>query len=137
MVFETSATDAPALERRIERRLEQALGFAVATFLRTDRQLAEVLEHDVLQDLGAHAVYIGFLREPPSREVQAKLMRHDSRSDSFHVSGREVYWLCRTPRMSDSPFFKVGTRKGARRDGDRPQRDDRRETGGEISVARR
>ena len=110
VVFESASKNAASLERKIETHLEHSLGFPAATFLRTDQQLAEVLEHEILRDLGARAVYIAFLYDRPSREAEAKLLSHRTESDDFHVNGREVYWLCRTG-MSESPFFRVGIEK--------------------------
>jgi uncharacterized protein (DUF1697 family) len=111
VIFESASKNAPALEKKITAFLEKSLGFPAATFLRTDEQLAQVLEHEALQDPGVRNVYIGFLIEPPAKEAHAKLMKHQSKTDTFHVNEREVYWLCRTPGMSDSPFFRVGIEK--------------------------
>jgi uncharacterized protein (DUF1697 family) len=110
VVFEAASKNAGALEKKIAVHLEKSLGFPVATFLRTDQELAAVLEHEVLEDLGVHSVYIAFLFERPPKEAHAKLMAHRTKLDDFHVSEREVYWLCRT-HMSDSPFFRVGIEK--------------------------
>ena len=110
VIFESGSKNAAALEKKIAAHLEESLGFPAATFIRTDQQLAEILDHEVLETPGSHSVYIGFLPEPPSKESHAKLMSHHTAMDQFHVNGREVYWLCRT-HMSDSPFFRVGIEK--------------------------
>ncbi len=111
VIFESASKSAPALEKRISAFLEKSLGFPAAAFIRTDEQLAQVLEHEALQDPGSHHVYIGFLLEPPAKEAHTKLMKHQSKTDTFHVGEREVYWLCRARGMSDSPFFRVGIEK--------------------------
>ena len=110
VIFETASKSAGALEKKITAHLEQALGFPAMTFLRTDRELAEVLEHEALEYFGTHAVNIAFLPAAPSKESQAKLMSYRSKLDDFHVNGREAYWVCKT-HMSDSPFFRVGIEK--------------------------
>lgn len=110
VIFESSSKNTAALEKKIAAHLEKSLGFPAATFVRTDQQLAEVLEHEVLQDVSVRSVYIAFLYEKPPKEAHAKLMAHRTRLDDFHVNEREVYWLCRT-RMSASPFFRVGIEK--------------------------
>jgi uncharacterized protein (DUF1697 family) len=110
VVFDSGSKNAAALERKIEVHLEKSLGFPAATYVRTAEQLAEVLEHEALQDLRANTVYIGFLSEPPSKAAHAKLMSHSTKSDEFHVREREVYWLCST-HMSESSFFRVGIEK--------------------------
>ena len=110
VVFESASKNAGALEKKIAVHLEKSLGFPAATFLRTDQELAAVLEHEALGDFGAQSVYIAFLFERPPKESHAKLMAHRSETDDFHVNEREVYWLCKT-HMSDSPFFRVGIEK--------------------------
>src|SRR3974377_1453060 len=110
VIFETRSKNAAALEKKIAVHLERSLGFPAATFLRTDRELAGVLEHEAVQDLGARAVYIAFLYEKPPKEAHARLKAHETKLDQFHLNDREVYWVCRT-HMSASPFFRVGIEK--------------------------
>lgn len=110
VIFESASKSPAALEKKIAAHLEESLGFPAATFLRTDHELARVLEHEALRDFGAQTVYIAFLFERPPKESHAKLMAHGTKSDQFHVNDREVYWVCRT-HMSDSPFFRVGIEK--------------------------
>ena len=110
VIFESRTTGVAALEKKIAAHLEQSLGFPAMTFLRTDKELAAVLEHDALAEPRPPSVYVAFLSAPPSKEACARLMSYRSKTDDFHVSGREVYWLCKT-HMSDSPFFRVGLEK--------------------------
>ncbi|HEY2849686.1 MAG TPA: hypothetical protein VGI97_07395, partial [Gemmatimonadaceae bacterium] len=70
----------------------------------------QVLEHEALAEQWAQTVYIAFLLAPPSKEACAKLMSYRSKTDDFHVNGREAYWLCKS-HMSVSPFFRVGLEK--------------------------
>jgi uncharacterized protein (DUF1697 family) len=110
VIFDSPSKNAKALEKKIADHLEKSLGFPATTYLRTAEQLAEVLEHEALEELRANTVYIGFLSERPSKAAHAKLMSHSTKSDEFHVREREVYWLCST-HMSDSPFFRMGIEK--------------------------
>lgn len=112
VIFETASANAAALEKKITAHIEKQLGFPAMTFLRTDEELAAVLEHEACQELGARALYIGFLASELPKESHARLMSYSTKSDEFHVSGRHVYWLCRT-NMSDSPFFRIGIEKAA------------------------
>jgi uncharacterized protein (DUF1697 family) len=112
VIFESASRSAGALEKKIAAHLEKSLGFPALPFLRTDRELAAVLEHEACADLGVRALYIGFLAEALSKASHERLMAHSTESDEFHVRGREVYWLCRT-RMSESPFFRLGIEKAA------------------------
>jgi uncharacterized protein (DUF1697 family) len=101
------APDAQALERRIERALREALGYVVATFLRTPAELAAVARHRAFPSVDvaaeAHALYIGFLPAPPAPAAAEALLRLRTDADDLHVHGRELYWLCRT-RMGESPL---------------------------------
>ena len=110
VIFESASKNPAALEKKIAAHLEESLGFPAATFLRTDHELARVLEHEALGDFGAQSVYIAFLFEKPPKESHAKLMAHGTKIDQFHVNDREVYWVCRT-HMGDLPFFRVGIEK--------------------------
>jgi len=112
VIFESGSKNAAALEKKIAAHLEKSLGFPALTFLRTDAELAEVLDHEACQELGARALYIGFLQDELSKDSHAELMKHSTKSDQFHARGREVYWVCRT-HMSDSPFFRIGIEKAA------------------------
>jgi uncharacterized protein (DUF1697 family) len=110
VVFESAAKSPAALEKKIAAYLEEKLRFPAPTFLRTDRELAAVLEHDALAEPRPQSVYIAFLAVEPPKESHATLMAYRTKVDDFHVNGREVYWLCKT-HMSDSPFFRVGIEK--------------------------
>jgi uncharacterized protein (DUF1697 family) len=107
VIFVTrSRAHTAALETRIERHLTGALGFDVATFLRTPAELAAVAAHaafpaDATAD-GAR-VHIAFLRTVPDEAASRRVLAHRSAIDDFHVHGREVWWL-RRGRMRDSPF---------------------------------
>jgi len=111
VIFESASTNVEALEKKVAGHLEKVLGYAVATFIRTDAELARIAVHPAFPDRADHSVYIAFLGAEPSKESQARLFRHRTKLDDFHVHAREAYWLCRTPRMSDSEFFKVGIEK--------------------------
>lgn len=107
VIFDTPSENAATLERRIEQHLHQALGYNVATFIRSAPELAAIAHRqpfppDELNGEG-NALYIAFLPVPPSVEAQQKLMTFRTAVDDFHVHEREVYWLCRK-KISDSMF---------------------------------
>ncbi len=98
VLFDTPARAAAGLERTIERHLEQSLGFEVATFLRTPRELAELAACEafpvsVVQK--AHALWIAFLKAPLTNEARDRVMALACATDEFRVQGREVHWLRR------------------------------------------
>ena len=105
-VFETSRTDNSALEAEIAAGLHAALGFEVATFIRTVAEVGRVVEDiPFSQDrlAAASALNIAFLHEPLDDEQTTRLMSLRTDIDDFAVQGREIYWLCRI-KQSDSKF---------------------------------
>ena len=86
------------LEAEIEAHLHQTLGYAVATFLRTLPELAQVAAYRPFgaAQLGEkETLYVSFVKREPSAEAQRKTMAFKNAIDDFHIHGREVYWLRR------------------------------------------
>jgi uncharacterized protein (DUF1697 family) len=101
VLFSASSDDAEALERRIERRLEQALGFAVTTFLRTPDELTAIVGDEPFADREVGAIlWVGFLKSGVAPADRDKLLALRSDANDFLTRGREAYWLRRvTPDM--------------------------------------
>ncbi|MEW6302369.1 MAG: DUF1697 domain-containing protein [Verrucomicrobiota bacterium] len=105
-VIFTSSSKSDRLQTKIEACLHKALGYEVATFLRTDAEVAAIAQHPAfpaaaIQSAGAYCV--GFVAAPLRADAIKKLMSLKTAIDDFHVNGREVYWLCRK-KQSDSTF---------------------------------
>ena len=100
VLFNARTRDAAALERRIERHLHSALGYEVATFLRTPNELAATAFHEAFPGSGVgsagYPLYIAFTRAPVPAEAEATLLGFHTDTDDFHIQGREIYWACRT-----------------------------------------
>ncbi len=105
VIFDSPSRSPEALERRIERRLREALGYEVATFIRSPADLAAIAEHDAFPpaEVEKCSLYIGFAGSTPTEAARDKLIGSNTSIDEFHVNGREVYWLCRTS-FSESEF---------------------------------
>ena len=105
VIFEAEAKNPQALEKQIEGHLQQALGYAVATFIRTPAELAAVAAYQPFPqaelDNANSSLYIGFLPHAPNDEAQRKLTALRTEIDDFHIHQRELYWLARQ-RMSGS-----------------------------------
>ena len=106
VVFDAKSKDTQALEQKIERHLQQELGYEVKTFLRSVPDLVAVANYKPFSDseLNTHPLYSGFIAENPSPAARQKLLALINEIDDLHIHGREVYWLCRTTRMTDSKF---------------------------------
>jgi len=106
VIFTPRSRDVGALERRIEARLRASLGYEVATFVRTDAEVAAVACHQpfkAAQIDGAGALCVGFLERPLDAAGARALMTFRTEIDDFHAKGREIYWLCRK-RQGESTF---------------------------------
>ena len=106
VIFESRTANTKALEKKIEDHLRASLGYEVATFIRTDREVAAMAQYQpfsvaALESAGAFC--IAFLADPLSAEAKTALMKLKTEIDDFHVDGREVYWLCRK-KQSESTF---------------------------------
>ena len=98
IVFETTSKNARVLEREIENRLREALGYEVATFIRTDTELAAIANYKPFSRSeldGAAALNIALLADGLDDKSSQKLMAMRTDVDDFHLHGCEVYWLCR------------------------------------------
>ena len=106
VIFGSRARDMVALERKIEARLQQLLGYEVKTFVRSDAEVAAIAQYqpfDAARMKSAAALNIAFLAEPLTGEAQQALHKLRTDIDEFHVRGREIYWLCRK-KQSESTF---------------------------------
>lgn len=107
VLFDAKHRDAARLENKIESLLGEALGFEVATFVRSMTDLRAIAQHDPFVDSdrgkGANGeLFVGFLKLPPSAERANEVESLSTDLDQFRFRGAELYWLCRT-RVSDSP----------------------------------
>ncbi len=100
VIFEARAASAQALERKIERRLEQALGYAVAAFVRSPAEVASIAGYQPFaagEVAAAHSLHVGFLPAAPGPQAQRRLAALRTAADEFHCQAREFYWLRRAP----------------------------------------
>lgn len=105
---------AAALEHRIAAHLERALGYEVATFIRTAAQIIAIARFTPFPMLPAGAsLYAGFLPRSLSAGERRTLTSLRSPVDDLRVRKREVYWLCRV-RSSDAEFSPARLEKTLR-----------------------
>jgi len=105
VIFDSTSKSVQALEKKIESCLLEALGYDVATFIRSTTQIADIAQHkpfpdSELSDAG-HVLYIGFMAGEPTETAKEKLLSLTTEVDDFHLNGREIYWLRRT-KFSES-----------------------------------
>jgi len=97
VIFEAKSKDTNALQRRIEKHLHQALGYEVATLVRTLEELDRVAKYRPFNESELNAVgntlYVGFIADNPGKAVAQKVESLATDVDDLKVTGREVYWL--------------------------------------------
>ena len=106
IVFEATAGNPKFLERKIGIGLREALGYDVATFIRTEAELAGIAAYTPFRQSeleAAAALNIAFLADRFDAKSKQKLMALRTDIDNFHVHGREIYWLC-LKKQSESTF---------------------------------
>lgn len=107
VIFDSTSKSTKALERKIESLLRETFGYAVATFIRSTSELANIAQYkpfdDSEMDTDGNALYIAFTADEPSTESKRKLLTFMTEVDDFQVYGREVYWLSRK-NISESKF---------------------------------
>lgn len=105
VLFSSRAGNQARLERRIEAHLHDALGYDVATFLRSGQDLAEIVAHRPFPETelpgDGEALSVIFLKQPLAAPASTALLALRTATDDFQVHGREAYWLCHG-RISDS-----------------------------------
>lgn len=103
--FETTDTNTKELEKTIEKKLLSSLGFDVATFLRTEPELVNIVQFKAFPEAvlkSAVSVNVAFLKDPIDAGPKQKIFALATPTDEFNVNGREVYWLVRTLQHESS-----------------------------------
>jgi uncharacterized protein (DUF1697 family) len=98
IIFDTAERATAQLEQDIERELRQALGYEVATFLRTLPEIATIAQRQPFggdEPAAGTSLIVGFLKEAPGAAVAKALVALSNDTDRFELMGRELYWLAR------------------------------------------
>lgn len=104
--FEADDTDPATLERAIERHLQSALGYAVATFLRTPAEVAAIAASTPfpeVQPQSGDVLHVALLHMPPPLAVRERVLALGSERDLLRLDSRDLYWLRRGP-FRESPL---------------------------------
>jgi uncharacterized protein (DUF1697 family) len=100
VVFQSRAAGERAIEARIERHLRKALGWDVATFVRTPSSLADIASREPFPHASAtddsSRSFVAFTRQPLAASIRRSVEALSTAQDELHVDGREIYWFCRT-----------------------------------------
>ncbi len=109
VVFETTTKSTKALEKKIEKSLREALGYEVSTFVRTETELAEIVDYKPFPQSemdAADEVNIIFLKDSLDEASTQDVMALRTATDAFHIHGREIHWL-RRKKQDTSTFSTI------------------------------
>jgi uncharacterized protein (DUF1697 family) len=107
VLFDTKEKNTEKLTKKIENGLVDALGYKVTVFLRSEGELAGILENNPFKDdhkKGA-ICYISFLSAEPPKDAAKEVVARASDTEKFKLIGRELYMLFYVG-FSESVFFK-------------------------------
>jgi len=113
VIFTSKTAGTAALEKKIEARLHKALGYEVATFVRSCDEVVGIARYkafDAAQNNPDATIYVGFVERPLGAADARAVMTFKTDVDDFRVRGREVYWLRKT-RQTESTFKYVSLEK--------------------------
>jgi uncharacterized protein (DUF1697 family) len=112
VIFDAPAAPPAAVELAVEAQLQQALGYEVTTFVRSDAELAAVASLQPFPaeelTLPAASLFVTFLKAQPDAATQERVLALRNPVDDFAFHGREFYWLRRTREresITDRPQF--------------------------------
>jgi uncharacterized protein (DUF1697 family) len=83
------------VEAAIEKKLKAALGYDVATMVRSGADLAAIVDRVQKEPVDIGTLYVGFLKDPPPPQVVKTVTGMSNAVDLLTVAGKELYWRCR------------------------------------------
>jgi uncharacterized protein (DUF1697 family) len=95
VIFETEESNVDALEVRIEAHLKAALGYEVATFLRTPAALTAIAESCPFTPAETDSLYVMFFKVPLTENHRASLDALPKDTDALTDIERELFRLIR------------------------------------------
>jgi uncharacterized protein (DUF1697 family) len=108
VIFDSKSANTGSLEKKIEKQLLKSLGYEVATFVRSIADVERIAGATPFSAAelrnNSNTLYVGFLAESPSEDARRELATCRNKLNDFAVTDREVYWLCRVVKFSETDF---------------------------------
>ena len=95
VIFRSSKKEA-TLEKQLSAQLKKTLGYDVATFVRTDAEVARIAGFDPFPKVKGNdkqTLHVGFLHAQPAKGARDAVAALSGEPDHLRVDGRELYWL--------------------------------------------
>jgi uncharacterized protein (DUF1697 family) len=109
VIFTTTKRNIKMLEKRIEKRLREVLGYEVRTFIRTESELSKIASYQPFPQSKLDptaSINIIFLANRLDRRSEERLRELQTKTDTFQVYERDIYWL-RRRKENGGPFSTV------------------------------
>jgi uncharacterized protein (DUF1697 family) len=97
VVFEATNDSAARLSKKIEKKILCDFGFSVAVFLKTSKDIEEIIKCNPLLETPAidHAkLHVTFLSNDPPETALEQLRPLAATPEQFRIMGREIYLSC-------------------------------------------
>ena len=97
VLFESAGKSPVAIIKRVEEKILADFGFAVQVFLRTDKELADVVERNPFprdKKIDQTKLHVTFLLQDAPASTAAVLESLAVGAERYHVSGREIFLYC-------------------------------------------
>ena len=95
----------------VERGLKKSLGYDVAVFLRTGREIGAIVAYEPFDEQQLEAskgkLHVALLPSKPPAAAQKRMLSLRGNGDLFAIQGRELYWLPQAG-LSDSAVGMKG-----------------------------
>jgi len=97
VVFDAGGESAAAIAPRIEKALEESLGYAVPVYLRSASEVRAIARHEPFEpeivDASQGKLQVVLLSERPAESVRAKVLELATGADRLAFGARELLWL--------------------------------------------
>ena len=97
VIFECADGSVAALSEKIERRILRDFGFSVPVFVRTAKEMAQIIkDNPFLKEtaIDHSKLHVTFLSDAAPKMALETLQPLAAQSEQFHVIGREIYLYC-------------------------------------------
>ena len=97
VLFNSNTANESAIIARIEKQILADFGFAVQVFLRTEKEMADVIKRNPFtrdKTVDQSKLHVTFLSDDAPAAAAAVLETLAAKAERYHVSGREIFLHC-------------------------------------------
>src|SRR5579872_3098385 len=97
VIFEAANDSVASLSGKIERKILRDFGFSVPVFLRTVREIGEIIKRNPflkISNIDHSKLHVTFLSDAPPKTAAGQLQPLATEPEQLRVIGREIYLYC-------------------------------------------